>query len=227
MISEGCHLQASKRTSAALLLPSASNIHAEGGNGPFLVNCDTAPSITQPCGFLACIHLVSRQQVRMQIVCIIPQFTNSISSHSVWGAIQQHPAATGSQSIELVLKKDHSRSSLLQRPIMSEGKKHMLLLSVFRSCPLCPGIRCICVFALKNKVVRSCMPSHPHAAAVTPSSVLSCVFCLLCLQNLEEMKVKMDPWGKPQCSNLQVLLRNAQKSQAWMGGLERGPKTVI
>lgn len=106
-------------------------------------------------------------------------------------------------------------------------EKHMLLLSVFRSCPLCPGIRCICVFALKNKVVRSCMPSHPHAAAVTPSSVLSCVFCLLCLQNLEEMKVKMDPWGKPQCSNLQVLLRNAQKSQAWMGGLERGPKTVI
>lgn len=61
MIWEGCYLQASKITFAGLLLPSAASIRAEARNEPFLPSWDTMWSITEPHGFLACIHLVSMQ----------------------------------------------------------------------------------------------------------------------------------------------------------------------
>lgn len=67
MIWEGCYLQASKITFAGLLLPPAASIRAEARNEPFLPSCDTVWSITEPHGFLACIHLVSMQCVWKEI----------------------------------------------------------------------------------------------------------------------------------------------------------------
>lgn len=94
MVWEGCYLQASKITSAALLLPSAANIHAEGGNKPFLASCDTARSITQPCVFLACIHLVSRQQFKKEITNFWLQCLQSshIVSATAWTFSNFHRA---------------------------------------------------------------------------------------------------------------------------------------
>lgn len=109
-------------------------------------------------------------------------------------------------------------------------EKHTFLTFIFQSCQLRPGSHCVCDYALKNKVLRSCVPSYCHADSPStselPAKAVS-TFCSLCLQKLAEMKAKMNLWRKPQQSGLQVLLRNAQKTKAWWLGSDQEPQKVV